>query len=672
MSDSAAANNPVGDWRSSVLQSYRNAEVREIAKVLAALEGSASVTPASKLMLAMRFEDQIFKSASSLADYRKKISKRLKKLQKNYVAPTKAPTATTTTAANNGEDNAAEKDELKIKLRNAYGDNLRYIVKHSTAALADLKKKLGSEKARQLQQHTDSCRIWARDLEVMTEEELVEVTAAKVDDGGEEGKDKNPNTTTNTTPISNKPVPLSLAQVQRIEKHLQTRVGNIRSYVVKHADPDQFLLETLQSKDKAFSKNVEAGNLFREILMGQISSQRDLVQKHKDKSKEEQRKRQQRQSTDGSTTTTTTTTDDDSITILQRAVEKAQAGVPPPTRNDSKQIEASLRHLDKMRAASTAMMTYWTLKGDERLATAPRDTLKKIHDVVQEGTAFVVAAVKEREIQQSQQRHGGSSRVDDGNQARGIVDSSSKSSTSSSVSLQDAWSKMIELPSSATVVEGIGDDSDIINMDSKRLRSNSYRPYYKVRKLFHPQRKTPPALLSAIRRKGARLCVPSSTSVNSIYLVLDFDKAFIMTIYMSPLTVTLRARAPEDTDTSSSNGSMPSTAAATATWLPLSHGLTPSSTTKNSFGSQNNTQQQQQRQLSVWGVTSTYDSIGRVVEERLRDASTHATATLRKCFQNHVKDKTVDFEVELLEGSALLEYLQVVRATYMPHWEDTD
>ena len=669
MSDSAAANNPVGDWRSSVLQSYRNAEVREIAKVLAALEGSASVTPASKLMLAMRFEDQIFKSASSLADYRKKISKRLKKLQKNYVAPTKAPTATTTTAANNGEDNAAEKDELKIKLRNAYGDNLRYIVKHSTAALADLKKKLGSEKARQLQQHTDSCRIWARDLEVMTEEELVEVTAAKADDSGEEGKDKNPNTTTNTTPISNKPVPLSLAQVQRIEKHLQTRVGNIRSYVVKHADPDQFLLETLQSKDKAFSKNVEAGNLFREILMGQISSQRDLVQKHKDKSKEEQRKLQQRQSTDE---TTTTTTDDDSITILQRAVEKAQAGVPPPTRNDSKQIEASLRHLDKMRAASTAMMTYWTLKGDERLATAPRDTLKKIHDVVQEGTAFVVAAVKEREIQQSQQRHGGSSRVDDGNQARGIVDSSSKSSTSSSVSLQDAWSKMIELPSSATVVEGIGDDSDIINMDSKRLRSNSYRPYYKVRKLFHPQRKTPPALLSAIRRKGARLCVPSSTSVNSIYLVLDFDKAFIMTIYMSPLTVTLRARAPEDTDTSSSNGSMPSTAAATATWLPLSHGLTPSSTTKNSFGNQNNTQQQQQRQLSVWGVTSTYDSIGRVVEERLRDASTHATATLRKCFQNHVKDKTVDFEVELLEGSALLEYLQVVRATYMPHWEDTD
>ena len=73
---------PSIDWRKSVLQSYRSSEVREISKVLAALEGSSSVTPASKLMLAMRFEDQIFKSAKDLADYRKKISKRLGKPQK--------------------------------------------------------------------------------------------------------------------------------------------------------------------------------------------------------------------------------------------------------------------------------------------------------------------------------------------------------------------------------------------------------------------------------------------------------------------------------------------------------------------------------------------------------------------------------------------------------------
>ena len=117
----AAAEAPA-DWRKSVLQSYRNSEVREISKVLAALEGSA--TPASKLMLAMRFEDQIFKSAKDLADYRKKISKRLKKLRKNYVAPAAAtpqgssgaPGAVTSQGAGGG-DNTEAKAELAAKLK---------------------------------------------------------------------------------------------------------------------------------------------------------------------------------------------------------------------------------------------------------------------------------------------------------------------------------------------------------------------------------------------------------------------------------------------------------------------------------------------------------------------------------------------------------------------------
>ena len=129
------------------------------------------------------------------------------------------------------------------------------------------------------------------------------------------------------------------------------------------------------------------------------------------------------------------------------------------------------------------------------------------------------------------------------------------------MSLQDAWSKTIELPSSATVEV---DKED--NNSNKRLRDNTYKPYYKVRKLFHPQRKTPPSLLSAIRRKGARLVVPKNTSANSVYLILNFEDAFTMTIYLSPLTVTLRAIAGDTENTS-----------ATATWLPLSCGLAPPS-----------------------------------------------------------------------------------------------
>jgi hypothetical protein len=51
-----SASSESGDaWKASVQQSYRNAEVREIAKVLASLEPGASA--ASKLRLAMQFED---------------------------------------------------------------------------------------------------------------------------------------------------------------------------------------------------------------------------------------------------------------------------------------------------------------------------------------------------------------------------------------------------------------------------------------------------------------------------------------------------------------------------------------------------------------------------------------------------------------------------------------
>jgi hypothetical protein len=49
----------------------------------------------------------------------------------------------------------------------------------------------------------------------------------------------------------------------------------------------------------------------------------------------------------------------------------------------------------------------------------------------------------------------------------------------------------------------------------------------------------------------------------------------------------------------------------------------------------------------------------------------HAThVVLRKCFRNSVKDKTMDFEVELLEATALLEFLHLSRRTYMPQWQD--
>jgi hypothetical protein len=82
MNDDNPPDGGAGDWRQSVAQSFRSEEVRSIAKVLASLEPGA--TSASKTMLAWRFEDSIFTSATDFDDYRKKIQKRIKKVQKNY------------------------------------------------------------------------------------------------------------------------------------------------------------------------------------------------------------------------------------------------------------------------------------------------------------------------------------------------------------------------------------------------------------------------------------------------------------------------------------------------------------------------------------------------------------------------------------------------------------
>lgn len=76
----AAAGDNNNYWRNALSQVARNDEVKEIANFLAQLEPGASST--SKMGLAMRFEDGLFKQAKSYEDYKKKIQKRLKKLQK--------------------------------------------------------------------------------------------------------------------------------------------------------------------------------------------------------------------------------------------------------------------------------------------------------------------------------------------------------------------------------------------------------------------------------------------------------------------------------------------------------------------------------------------------------------------------------------------------------------
>ena len=64
-------------------------------------------------------------------------------------------------------------------------------------------------------------------------------------------------------------------------------------------------------------------------------------------------------------------------------------------------------------------------------------------------------------------------------------------------------------------------------------------------------------------------------------------------------------------------------------------------------------------------------SIGHVVQGQLDYASAHATSVLRKFFSNTSKAKH-DFEVEISEGTALLQFLQLARTTYSPNFQTVE
>jgi hypothetical protein len=516
-----------------------------------------------------------------------------------------------------------KRQELLLKLQQTYGHKLLFVIHNGEKALQDIERRMGTEKSEQLKPHIQSCKEWGKQLGIWDEEE-----PAKQESSTGSGSEAN-----NVAPPKKKrPMP-SLMDLQQIEQHLEKRAESVRGYVAKHADPDLFLFEAMERKDKELVANRNASKLLASTLLRRIQ----YVQKQQQQSQLSGNEslalsEKQQQSTEDEQTT--------ALKDLQQALDKAQASVPPPTRNDSKQLEASLRHLDKIRAASTALMHYFTIKGD-RIATVPPQTLKKIQGVMSESIEFVVSVLKDD--------NKGAYNGKDGEDA---------------VTLQDAWMKRMELQKPILAVENTA--SDTAAPPAKRVRTNNFKPYIKARLLFHPNRKMPSSLLIAVQRKGAKLIRPGNNNSPSVmittYLELEFGKAFTMTIYLSPLTVAMRAMPPRSKGTND-NATMNNmdSPQGTVSWKPLSYGLTGESTDKS-----------KDPLLSVWGVSSTYDTIGHVVEERLRDASTHATYLLRKCFQNHVKDKTVDFEVEILEGSALLEFLKVARETYIPQWQDYD
>ena len=231
MSEAAAAAPTGGDWRESITQSYRSGEVRSIAEVLASLEPGA--TSASKKMLAMKFEDSIFKAASSMDDYRKTIEKRIKRLKKHYAKQQAASGGVT-------EENAdliREKELLFQKaIRDEYSAKLIYIVQHADRAVQVTRKTSGDQKAKVLHDHCDTLKKRALQLGVKLE---------------------------GVAPLPK--LNHDMKFLTQLKANLDAIVDTVRSHVVKIEDLNLFLEEQLSNADKKLIKS-ENSTMLQKVL----------------------------------------------------------------------------------------------------------------------------------------------------------------------------------------------------------------------------------------------------------------------------------------------------------------------------------------------------------------------------------------------------------------------
>ena len=620
-SASASASGPA-DWRAAVPQAARSEEVRAVAGVLAGLEPGA--TASSKLMLAMRFEDSIFQQAGSLADYRKKLAKRLKKVQKSYKAKAGAGgaadgggTASAGKGAGAGEGEGGSgsgsgggggkeaEAGVERELRRKYGESLAFIVKNADAAIRATEERHGSQRADQLRQHTDNAEQWA-----------VEIGMAEL------------------CPRRKRREPREAGYLDRLRGHLAARVGNIRSHVVKASHPDLFLEETIVKLEDDLVDE-RAMDLLASATAGAIEKLREVglpVPPPAD--------------------------DNDWAGRMRSLLEQISAPIAP-LRRGSTVVEvraADLARLDKLRAAADTIVAYLSL--DAGAKTEARGCLSRLHRAVSEQVDLLVAALADRA-------------ADEG-RAEGEV------------WLEDAWNRPLEFDAGGLRSdEAEPPPIDGAEPEKKRARvehaaaAPSPVLVMRSRVLLTRGRKAPSNLVLALQGKKAELIQPTVSGAlcgAGTLLRMEFGGAFEMTVHFVPLLVAIRAlpakggggdksqepSSPRDIGppslvaelSNTSNTRKRTMEGGLPTWIPTSWGLASHST------------------VTALGVTGSVSTLGPLVANKLEYASACATRTLRRCFAElagkaYAANKS-DFEVEISEATGLLRFVQIARSTYTP------
>ena len=548
-------------------QAFRSEKVRSVARDLAKLEPGK--TPASKMAMAMRFEEHVFKAESSLDGYEKTIQKRIKKLQKHYAKEQQNGTP------EKNEDLQRERELLmESELRDEYGPRLLYIAEHADEAVKITRQKGGDQRAKEkadlLQKHAQNSKQWAVQL----------------------GLELPPNCSGG--PFHRERV-RNMEYLNKLKGYLSSRVDNIHSHVVKAVEPDLFLAETIGRMDDILLKEKVS-----EVL------RKALIDADKDKP-------------------------DFSPANLRQLVDNMNATVPNPGRNRADQLRSATMRIEKIRAATQAMYVYMGLSGSDKAQF--KGLLGQCHGVV-------IACLKDLDEEYKELV----TEVDE-------LDENGKRL----IKLEDAWNNPMQVLES----ESLDDDPDGSNEpEAKRQRigegDDSLPTIMRTQYLLTPGRHIFSTLLPVLKQKRAVLTsIPTSSTVK-----LVFGKAFVMSIFFVPLLVTIRA-IDDDEDESATVSNL----TGGLRWPSLYQGIS----------SQNNVNGEERR-LSVFGVTGSVETLGPIVARRLEYASAQATFVLRRCFSEAFrksKPKT-EFEVEILEASALIKFLQAARANYCQDWVDDD
>mmetsp|Transcript_20702 Transcript_20702/g.46180 ORF Transcript_20702/g.46180 Transcript_20702/m.46180 type:complete len:575 (+) Transcript_20702:37-1761(+) len=538
-------------------------------------------------------------------------------------APNETSKATTASAAATGtatsstgqsgtttaEEAARREKEADIEreLRRQYGDELRFIVANAEAAVREMEQKHGKVRADHLRQHTDNAEQWAVEI----------------------GMD-------DVCPRRKRRTPREVGYLDRLRQYLEQRVDNIRSHVVKLTHPDLFLQETLvKLEDEMDERTLE------EIAV----ATRAVIEKR--------RKSGLPTPPDGPT----------DAADMRALLDRVSAPIPPP-RNAAGVRDVNLIRVEKIRAASRAMMAYLGL--DVQTKAEVKNCLSRSHKIASEELKTLLTEMA------------------------GFADEDSRKE--GEVLLEDAWNKPLEYDATPAV-----DDAEPPSIDEgeepakkKAKRDASASPtssgagiVIRSKVLLTRGRKAPSNLVVALKRKRAEMITPSASGAMcgaGTQLRIEFGSAFEMIINFVPLVVSIRALpvkgGEEQHLETAAIPSSQSSSLVTAEGVPSDFRRTVVDGGLPTWVSSSRGLVDRSSPVSVLGVTGPASTLGPIVAKKLEYASACATQALRRCFADNARKayetSTSDFEVEISEATALLRFVQLARSTYTPDFQEDD